>query len=109
MRDKVGTYVDQLWEKIMHVDQQTDHVDSAINEMANQASAIEGSMRNRKIDTNDLAEKVRVFFFMLVTLVEEQGNLPESAVEDRWKGLIERESHLNVQETLILINLLYCL
>jgi hypothetical protein len=62
MREKVGNYVDSLWDKITHVDVQVDHVDVAVEDMADQASAIENSsmMRNSKKDSTDLAEKVRL-------------------------------------------------
>lgn len=33
MRDKVGSYVDALWDKITHIDVQVDHVDLAIKDM----------------------------------------------------------------------------
>jgi len=31
MREKVGTYVDALWDKITHVDVQVDHIDVSVN------------------------------------------------------------------------------
>jgi len=34
MREKVGNYVDSLWDKITHVDVQVDHVDVAVEDMA---------------------------------------------------------------------------
>jgi len=31
MREKVGNYVDALWDKITHVDVQVDHIDVSVN------------------------------------------------------------------------------
>ena len=56
MREKVGTYVDALWDKITHVDVQVDHIDVAVEQMAHQAELIEAApaMRNAKVKTAEI-------------------------------------------------------
>ena len=82
MREKVGTYVDALWDKITHVDVQVDHIDVAVEQMAHQAELIEAapSMRNAKvktaeIHTEDLAEKIRVNYFIQMHLLKTKSNV----------------------------------